>query len=239
MIGISMYKYISLVLLLLFAASCTAQPVKFSILDGSSCELPCWHGIVPGKTTKEEYLKLIENVSFEENQLSTVLIEGETENLFDGVIASRIESRRLLNVNLDLWIQAFWTSDNLIRYIEVCGDENKINTTIGDIFNESGPPEFIISGGNHLGGIDVVLVNPKVGESFWYQTNRLPENMQQIISPDIVIRCLDLFDTTMYQDMLEEGFFSMGYYNAEETLRVLYPWNGFGNLNEKYPPRQP
>jgi len=43
----------------------------------------------------------------------------------------------------------------------------------------------------------------------------------------------------LYEKMLEAKFFSSGSYNAEETLKVMYPWDGYGSLDEKYPPRQP
>jgi hypothetical protein len=181
-----------------------------SILDDSGCALPCWHGIVPGKTT-----------------------------IYDGVITYDIESGWLFNRRLDVWAQAFWTSDTVIKYVDICGDEDQIDTTIGDLIEKSGEPEFIISGGNHLGGKDVILIHPKKGVSYWYQTNSLPVDRQAEISADIQIRCLGLFDPTMYSAMMDAGLFSMGFYNAEETMRVMYSWEGYGNLAQKYPSRQP
>lgn len=226
------------ILVLFLASSCTTSSSDVLILSESTCELPCWYNVVPGETTKEEYIQYIEDIPTNGLQPSINVIDGTTLTLFDGVVTYKVESGWFLNRRLEFWIQAWWTSDNIIRYVDMCSDED-LNTTISDLINKTGEPEFIISGGNRLGGKDIILINSLKGISYWYQTNQQIQNIETNISPDIKIRCLEIFDTKMYGDLMEVGLFSMGFYNTEETLKVMYPWDGYGNLDEKYPPRQP
>ena len=129
--------------------------------------------------------------------------------------------------------------DNVVNDMSIC---RQLRTNIGEIVNAVGEPESIITGGAMTGGKDVILIWSENGLSVSYNTNEIPENQRAEIGPEIEIICLDLFDPDLYYEMTDAGFFSMGYYNAEETLKAMYPWNGYGNLNEKYPfrnPRQP
>jgi hypothetical protein len=102
-----------------------------------------------------------------------------------------------------------------------------------------GEPENIISGGSIAGGRDVILINPEVGISYWYNTDGQPKDFEFEITPETRVSCLYIFTPENYEILMEVGMFSSGHYNTEETLRVMYPWDGYGNLEEKYPPRQP
>ncbi len=100
---------------------------------------------------------------------------------------------------------------------------------------EVGEPEYIISGNDVGGGRTVILIYPQKGVDYSFTTEL--SNLE--ITPETQIDCIHLFDISYYETLLEAGFFSSGYYNAEETMRVWYEWDGYGNLDEKYPPRQP
>ena len=47
--------------------------------------------------------------------------------------------------------------------------------------------------------------------------------LEYVINPDVKISCFTLFDPSLYEKLLEAKRFSNGYYNAKETLRVMYP----------------
>ena len=122
-------------------------------------------------------------------------------------------------------------SNNTLSDLIIFGE---INTSMGQLEEEIGEPEYIISGNNVGGGRTVILIDSQSGISYWYITEL--NNLE--VAPDTLIDCLGIFDPSLYKEMLDAGFFSNGDYNAEETLKVWYPWNGYGNLDEKYPTRQ-
>ena len=122
----------------------------------------------------------------------------------------------------------------LVSILMLCGE---LNTTIGEIVEIIGDPEGIISDPNYTGGRSVMLVNPRQGVYYWYNTDEVPRNLEFVLTPDIEVKCLASFDPAIYEEILDAGMLSMGHLNAEETLKMMYPWGGYGNLDEKYPLR--
>lgn len=221
-------------LLLLFVVSaCATRPNDVSVLDESSCKLPCWNNIIVGQTTGDEFTQFMET-SADINKES-IQVDDHRWKIFDSSIFFSFDQGSLLNPRPRMQVDAGF-SNNILSELTICGE---LNTTIGDVVEQIGEPESIISGGNLDGNRDVILINSKMGVSYWYATDPSFGELEYEIHPDIEIECLDLFDPSLYEEMMEVGLFSMGHYNAEETLKVMYPWDGYGNLDEKYPPRQP
>ncbi len=218
-----------ILLVFLFIVACGTSSSKSSILDKSSCKLPCWNDIVAGQTTESELLEIIENLP--DIDPESIQNNNRPWDIFDNQIffsfrqGWTLEQRPKLRGYVDI-------ADGIVSVLMFCGE---INTTIGALVEKVGEPEFIISGNNIGGGRTVIMTNSQKGVSFSYTT----ELSKLEMTPDTQIDCVQLFDPSMYEKMLEAKLFSAGYYNAEETLKVMYPWNGYGNLDEKYPPRQP
>jgi hypothetical protein len=217
-------------LILLFITACASSVEKKTILDMSNCILPCWNGIIAGETTEDELLNILEDLPDIDQQ--TIKVTNESWNMFDNQIYFSFRQNWTLNQKPKLRGNIY-LKNNTVSKLALCGE---IGTTIGDIVKQAGEPENIISGNNFYGGRTVILTNPSMGISFSYTTTDL-DKLE--VTADSPISCLEIFDPLLYEDMLEATFFSNGYYNAEETLKVQYPWNGYGNLDEKYPPRQP
>jgi len=93
--------------------------------------------------------------------------------------------------------------------------------------------------GSPSGGSFIVAINEDIGVQFMYDTADIPSQLRTKIVPEIPIKCLTYFAPEFYNDMLEAGLVAMGQLNAEQTLEAMQPWGGYGNLDEKYPPRQP
>jgi len=217
-----------MLLLFLLLVGCGPTP-DLSILDKSSCKLPCWNGIIAGQTTEGELLEILE--SSPEVDQATVRNTHQAWNIFDNQIYFSLrqgwiwgqQSKREGEIDI---------MNGKASLIMLCGE---INTTLGVLVEAIGEPESIISGNNYYGDRTVILTYPRNGVSSNYTTTlEKPE-----ISPDTQLDCITLFDPSQYTELLEIGVFSAGYYNAEETLKVMYTWDGYGNLDEKYPPRRP
>jgi hypothetical protein len=215
------------IVLILFISSCTpSSKNQVSILDNSNCHLPCWNNIISGQTTEQDAIEVISNLSFVKKE--SIRIANEPWNIFDNQVDFSFGGA---DDTGDVYL-----SDGVVKMLYLCGN---LNTTIGEITKEIGEPENIISGGSIAGGRDVILINPEMGVSYFYNTREFSEEVEFEIKPEIELECLNLFDPTFFTELMDGGMFSMGHYNAEETLRVMYSWDGYGSLDKKYPPRQP
>lgn len=218
-----------LLVISLFIVSCGDLSHEVSILDKSTCEFPCWNGIVVGETTEHDLLKIlsdspeIDQASIKNNRLS--------QSIFDNQIYFSFRQGWTLSQQPQLQGQVDIT-DSKVSTLIFCG---KINTTMSRLIEEIGEPEHIITGNAIGGGRNVILIDSKNGVSYWFTADL--SNLE--IVPTTQIGCIHLFDSSIYETLLEIGAFSAGYYNAEETKRVWYEWDGYGDLDEKYPPRQP
>ena len=220
-------------LLLLLISACTIPPDTSSILDKSSCTLPCWNDIVAGQTTEDNLLQILEHLPDVDQE--SIQNANQAWRIFDNQIFFSFHQSWTLSQRPKLRGYAY-TTNSVLSELIICGDTK---TSIGAIAKQVGEPENIISGDNVTGDRTVILINSQKGLAYWYSTDPKLNEMQYEIGPETKVGCLDLFDPDLYQEMLEAKAFSNGYYNAEETLRVMYPWDGYGNLDEKYPPRQP
>jgi len=228
-----MKKFCLVFLILLSACKASTSDKSVSILEGSACNLPCWNNITPGVTTEDEIVHFLENS--DDIDQKSIQIDNQPRSIFDNHIFFSMRQSWSLNqypkIRSDIYI-----INNIVSDLIICGE---LNVSINDVVSEIGEPENIISGDNLTGSRTVIFLNPHHGVSYIYDTANLPDELKHEISPDIEIICLNLFDAIMYGDLMDIGFFSSGHYNAEETLKVMYPWDGYGNLDEKYPPRQP
>ena len=219
-----------ILLIFLLTTACGVSPDEESILDKSSCVLPCWNRINPGQTTEAEFLEILQNLP----GIDTDTIKDQKTsqgNIFDKLIFFSFRQGWTLSRRPKLHGEAA-IIENIVSSFTICG---AINTSMNQLVEKTGEPEHIISGNDIGGGRTVILINSQKGISFSFTTEL--DNLEIVSSTQI--DCVDTFDSSLYEKMLDAGLFSSGYYNAEETKRVWYPWNGYGNLDEKYPPRQP
>ena len=59
------------------------------------------------------------------------------------------------------------------------------------------------------------------------------------LEPETVIDNIMFFNPVHYEKLLDAGMFSMGEFNASDTKKIMYPWKGYGNIDELYPLRLP
>jgi hypothetical protein len=215
--------------LLLFLTACAPSVEERTILNRSNCVLPCWNGIIAGQTTRAELLEILDNLPDVDQK--SIRTTDEAWNIFDDQFYFSFRQRWTLNQQPRLRGEG-GIKNSVVSDLILCGE---INVYMGNLVEQLGDPESIISGNNFYGGRTVILTHSQKGVSYWYTTEL--DSLE--IAPDTSIDCIKIFDPELYEEMLEAKFFSAGYYNAEETLRVMYPWDGYGNLDEKYPPRQP
>ncbi len=77
-------KKLILLFFLLITACVSSSADEKSILDKSSCILPCWNGVVAGKTTEAELLQVLEHLPYIDQK--SIEITNEPWNIFDNQI---------------------------------------------------------------------------------------------------------------------------------------------------------
>jgi len=222
-------RFLPYLLSLGIITSCSFFTPPDSILLDSKCELPCWNDLVPGISNEPLLLEILATLPDINSQ--SIRIDNQTFGIYDHIIAFSFVEHWSINQRPRLRGNAY-IKDGIVSALEFCGE---INTIMSDLVKVVEEPSYIVSGNNYGGGRTVILVYPQLGVSYSF-TAKLSELE---INPSTNIKCIRMFDISMFDKMMEVGFFSNGFYNAEETRRVWYPWNGYGNLDEKYPPRLP
>ena len=216
-------------LLILTLASCTVLGTPPSILDDSSCDPPCWHEVMVGVTTGEEMLAILRELSIVDQNIAVL----SPWLIYDGGLNFYLYPNGFYKHNVVVDSRFF---ENNVAEISFCGDPG---VSFGDVVERTGEPKNMIILGSPSGGSFVTAINEDIGVQFWYDTKNVSKSLRSEIAPEIPIDCLVYFDPEFYDERLEAGLVSMGHLNAEETLEAMRPWTGYGNLNEKYPPRQP
>jgi hypothetical protein len=205
--------------------SCTIIEKQPSILDDSICDAPCWNGITVGVTTGEEMLAILRELPIVDQNIAVL----SPWKIYDG------------GLNFYLYPNGFYKHNVVVesRFIKskvanigFCGN---LSVSLGDVIERTGEPNSIIIIGSPSGGSFVTAINEDIGIRFTYDTANIPKHLRAEIAPEIPIKCLIYFAPEFYDEMLEAGSFSAGHLNAEQTLKAMRPWVGYGDLNQYIP----
>jgi hypothetical protein len=98
-----------------------------------------------------------------------------------------------------------------------------------------GYPDNIITISGHDGSISVMALYPEKGVGYASIVNEGDLHIRQ--SDDVY--SLTIFDPKRFIDILDAGMFSNGFYNASQMQEMMYPWKGYGSVEELYPLRLP
>ena len=212
-------------------------PRTLDVVANSSCRLPCWNGIVVGTTTRSELLGILPEL--DGASASSIVSIEEPWKFFDGTV------RFSMGPPLSQWqipgisparvggeVQII---DEKVVELILCGE---LGATFGEVLAQIGEPEGVMSIRNpFIGGIDVLAYNGQTGFEITFNTKHVPREIAGEISPRSSLDCISLFDPSIYAAMLEAKLISFSSYGAKETLEITYPWEGYGKIDELYPPR--
>ncbi len=219
-----------LVLLLISVVGCTWLSPGASVLELSSCEPPCWNGITPGVTSKQETLDILSQLPIVEQD--SLVVVGRPWQLFDDTLRFSLSPPGFLSRRPAVYGEAE-ILDGRVAELTLCG---QLRITFGDVVGRTGPPNIIITvSGGEQGGLIVTALNPSLGLEYGYGTNYVPTDLRSELSPEIELSCLTYFDPALYDQMLDAGLFANGY--APLPRMLLQPWAGYGSLDELYPIR--
>lgn len=214
-------------LVLLVLSSCTILPQHHSILDDSSCNPPCWNGIVVGKTSRQQLLDIISTLPFVDQ--NNVAVTGSW-NIFDDGVRYGLYPVKFPGNKPLVYVETNFIEDKMV-FETFSGD---LGVTFDEAVQKIGGPKNVIIQANPFGGYWVTAIDSAAGIGFGYATRELPKDMQSEIRPDIELGWIDFFDPTYYEQFLEAKLFSMGEGDAQTVLELMHPWVGYGEIEEKY-----
>lgn len=211
---------------LLIMASCGTIVSDWSILDQTTFSPLSWNNIILGMTSEEEMEEIISTTDY---VIESSITHAGGGSIFDNRIyfdmSSPNNSRGLITV------YTYIKNKNVVE-MQFCGD---INISIGDIVQITGNPQSVITL-SYERGLLIGLLNSKIGIQYWYDMGK---NQESEINENSNISCITYYDQNLYDDLLASSQFSQGFYSKEETLQIMTPWSGYGDIEEKYPFREP
>ena len=219
--------YATLILISLCAIISSCQAKDFSIFS-KECKAPCWRYIEPGKTTEEETMDLL--TGFADIEQDKTWRGGS--NSTDKYIAFNLSN----DVNVTIY-----PVDKIIALILF---ENSGGiASFGECVKEYGVPEYIVQSsvmgfGLPVGATSakhtwVYALNPKNGVAYGYDTySYFWKNTE--LTPNTKVTIIKFYDTNSYETLLAQGFLVNKEVSEEFSIENLYPWAGYGNVDELY-----
>lgn len=230
-----------LIVIMLALSSCSLAPTQMtvtqtpkpqlppenSIFAESNCVMPCWYGIVIGKTTKQELLNILKSVPVVYQDSITVT---DSDTFFDEWVFFKVgKGSRIFNVEggvvkLDyLGTGQIEILNDKVSLIMFSGDLDLTIQQVVDIFGE---PDYAIPFYAPGRDIQVELLSPVRGIDYSYSTNDLDSKL----APGTEVSEIIMFDTSIYDEMIENKQFSFSPFVEQNDLEK-YAWKGYGNLS--------
>ena len=212
-------------MMLLFG--CQAQS-KYSIIQEQPiCSPPCWDNITPGITTKTDALSVLTA----NNAIQQPIIDRQSS------IPARFESVLMFSVSDDkkqggtLYIQ-----DGKVTVIEF---DLRGELSLEHAMEIFGEPESVLvyRGGEYIG---VSFFVPQKGIAYsytswaqkrWPAWAESPDWLFREIKPEAQVNFVAFFVPNQTGPILDSGILSFGEFDLNTTVQSLYPWNGYGSID--------
>ncbi len=207
-------------MILFLISGCLKSTDQETALSISTCQIPCWLGLEPVITSKEEFLEIINNNVYISDK--PVSIDKRFSGEF-GEIANFSIQLKGFGEETRGEIQFY---QGKIALIYLVGD---IGLTVEGAIAEYGNPEYIYIFSPTIESPKVIvnILYPSKGLIFDYQE----KNVDSEIDPDDEITGLAMFYPDQYKELAKSILFSS---TSKELKDWFFSWNGYGNIKEKY-----
>ena len=221
-----MNKKFIIFLIGLVVAGCGTSMEHPNIFKNLVCKPPCWENITPGITTKKDALIRLSKI----DTVDQPVIELNQSDLagFDDEVQFTLYKDNNSSAG---WVYFLDNRASLIAF------QANLDITLEQAIELFGVPQSILAFHSNL--MWVTFVDPQKGIAFGYSSAGHPDWVYSEIRPEVEISEVMFFDPKQYQQILDSGFLSYYLLSSEEIKNKLHSWAGYGNLDEKYPPRQP
>ena len=218
-----MKKLVILLTLIGILSSCSPQLKGDSLFSGQLCGDLCWNDIVVGQTNEQELLEIISKLpNVKQESLTSYDVQGG--GIFERSISfqyyrSPIYNDSLVNVTTEL-------KNGIVVSMIFQGD---LGLQFKDFINAFGEPNYASSLWESDGGINVNIIYRDKG----MELTTYFKSEKSSVYPETDINYFFFFDPAMYDTFLESDILTPDF----ESF-ILYPWAGFGKIEDHYwPPR--
>lgn len=206
--GLLMVFFLSLILV-------GCSPNLLEVLDNSPCVVPCWYGIIPGETTKEEAISMLRKIKAIDNSLVT----------WSGQYNSY-----LWRIGKGDFFGETHIDENVVDYIIIYDPgfpltENGI--TLAQALTLFGPPEILAINKYNSGdswGYSINLLFPRKGLIL---VSKAGDLSHIILRPGTKIHKFIFFEQKGFEELFRKYFLS----DTGLPIEYQIPWTGYGKLN--------
>ena len=209
---------------MLFIQGCTADT---SFVFSNTCNAPCWFGITPGITQKNDLVRL--SKSNLTDNVSNIVEDDDGWNIFDYILFLTLKSEDEVEI---------YTIDGIVARISFAN--RKGISSISNMIDLFGEPEYVARSSIPGPGSSFLfpssayhewffVIYPKTGVVFGLDTYYFGKNIQ----PNTKITDLQYFDTGKFDLLLHKG--SLVYSTEEYSEDQFIGWKGYGEIDDIYP----
>jgi hypothetical protein len=224
------YSIVLVYFLLTLALTGCQKKSDINFLESNSCIFPCWNNVTQGVTSKTDFISMINQIP--NIDLESIYTNGGSWTIYNDRVFFKYIKKEIYGVG-------YFYNDR-IALLDFSGE---LETTFGQLVDVLGEPKLIIniplSGGipgSPSTSYAVTAIYPSLGMAYTYDTRNIIKLLRAEIQPDIPITNLFIFDPELFNEMIDEKLFSQSFLTGEETRKHFIPWNGYGSLQQKYPP---
>jgi hypothetical protein len=226
-----MKKYCFTIIILMIVGLLTLGcQAKESLVFDNTCVAPCWRQIQPGKTTEKEVSDLL--AGFPDIKAHKV-VHSFFANTNSPYLTFELPSN--LNVTIGL-------IEDRVAFIQF-DDQNGI-ATFGNCVQRFGAPEFVVQSSIIGPGIPIgpteglhtwfYALNKDKGIIYGYDTYRY-FGKNTVLAPTTMATEIEFYDVDSYETLLKNYLLINVDPSENFSSENLYPWAGYGNLDELYP----
>lgn len=214
-------KYIPYLLYLCLVTACVSSGPNDLLIKNSQCAPPCWNGLTPGETSQPEALQVIEGldgIDSEKTKVITAPWKVFNKEIWFYIVRDDFLTKKQTSGAL------YFINDKLAVILL----QLNVGVTFGEMVEMGGEPDVIVS----LQSPEAILVRAILlsrGISFDFYAR------SDQFSAETRIDNVMFFDSLYYEQLLDAEMFSLGDYGANDTKKMMYPWSGYGSIEELYP----
>jgi hypothetical protein len=223
----------ALILLIISLFSNKQKATWITHLD--ACQPPCWQGITPGETSKEELLDILySNPLFDTD---SIYFRGfDSRTIINDIVYARITNEEKIG---------FYLIEDIVAYISF---HEEPGITLGEAVDLFGEPEYIYSeeyvGAARIMGSamhrHIIGMSPNQGFILDYDLFRTPRRQRSEITPNINLHDISFFGPKYFEMMVDHKMFTASrgtstYPPPKKFSERLYPWQGYRKIDELYP----
>jgi hypothetical protein len=196
--------------------ACSSKQKQLDIFKSSSCNLPCWNGIILGQTTEQDLLLILKDLQVvNKKSIGAITASG----VFESRISFRIGEKR--DDGQYPGFAFMYIKNGKVASMEFVGG---FELTIDEIIGMFGEPDYVYTTYSHNGDVDLRFFMPKKGAVAILTKTR----NNAVIS---TAETLEIIDPNLYSAVIQS------IYTFDGDSTPFYQWVGFGDVYDTYPPK--